>query len=64
MPYTDAQKAARKKWIEANIELHRERQNTYTKAYYQKNKEKRLAYAKEYRDKKAGKEPIEKIENL
>ena len=49
---TEAHKRARKKWIENNKEFHNQLCNMYTKTYYLNNKEQRLAYAKQYRDKK------------
>jgi hypothetical protein len=49
---TEAQKRAKKRWVENNKELNNARHNVYTKIYYQNNKEARLLYAKEYRDKK------------
>jgi hypothetical protein len=52
MPNTEAQKRARKKWVENNKELNLQLINQYTKAYYQKHKEERLLYAKQYREKK------------
>jgi hypothetical protein len=39
MPLTDAQKRAKKNWIEKNKEFHNALQNMYTKSYYEKNKE-------------------------
>ena len=49
---TEAHKRARKKWIENNKEFHNQLCNMYTKNYYQTNREQRLEYAKQYREKK------------
>lgn len=45
MPRTEAQN----KWVERNREYYNEMQNLYTKINYQKNREARIEYAKEYR---------------
>jgi hypothetical protein len=45
MPRTEAQN----KWVERNREYYNEMQNLYTKVNYQKNREARIEYAKEYR---------------
>jgi len=47
MPKTEAQK----KWIANNKEYYNECQNEYVKRHYLKNREAKLAYAKEYREK-------------
>jgi lipid II:glycine glycyltransferase (peptidoglycan interpeptide bridge formation enzyme) len=47
MPKTEAQK----KWIANNKEYYNEMQNQYVKKHYLNNREKKLAYAKEYREK-------------
>lgn len=52
MPQTEAQIKAKNKWVENNRELNNILHNQYTKKYYQKNKEARLEYAKQYREKK------------
>jgi hypothetical protein len=52
---TEAHKRARKKWIENNKEFHNQLCNMYTKNYYQTNREQRLEYAKQYREKKKAK---------
>jgi len=39
MPLTEAQKRAKKNWIEKNKEHHNSLQNMYAKNYYEKNKE-------------------------
>lgn len=49
---TEAHKAARKRWIEKNRDFNNQLCNMYTKMYYQNNKEQRLEYAKQYREKK------------
>jgi len=49
---TEAHKRARKKWIEENKVFHNQLCNMHTKRYYQDNREQRLAYAKQYREKK------------
>lgn len=52
MPSTEAQKRACKKWKETNREYYNQQQNEYTKKYYLNNREARLEYAKQYREKK------------
>jgi len=52
MPNTEAMKKARAKWLENNKEFYNALHTEYTKNYYNKHKEERLAYAKYYRDKK------------
>ena len=47
MPRTEAQN----KWVERNREYYNEMQNLYTKVNYMKNRDARLEYAKEYREK-------------
>jgi hypothetical protein len=47
MPRTEAQN----KWVERNREYYNEMQNLYTKVNYQKNRDARLEYAREYREK-------------
>jgi hypothetical protein len=39
MPLTEAQKRAKKNWIEKNREHHNLLQNMYAKNYYEKNKD-------------------------
>jgi len=63
MPNTEAQKKARRKWVEKNREIYNSLHNEYTKKYYQNNREARLEYAKQYREKqKALKTTNENIE--
>ena len=52
MPQTEAQKRAKAKWVEKNKEFNNALHNEYTKRYYQENREARLEYAKQYREKK------------
>jgi len=52
MPRTEAQKRASAKWAEKNKELNNALHNKYTKRSYQENREARLEYAKQYREKK------------
>lgn len=52
MPQTESQIKAKNKWVENNRELNNMLHNQYTKKYYQKNRESRLEYAKQYRVKK------------
>jgi hypothetical protein len=52
MPNTEAQKKARTKWVENNREFYNALHNEYTKNYYNKHREERLAYAQYYRAKK------------
>lgn len=61
MTYTEEERAERnlistrkanKKWRENNKEQYKELQNLYAKKYYVENKEKRLEYAKMYRERK------------
>ena len=52
MPQTESQKRSKAKWVENNRELNNALHNEYTKVYYQKNREARLEYAKQYREKK------------
>jgi hypothetical protein len=59
---TEAHKRARKKWIENNREFNNELCNMYSKCYYQKNRDQRLAYAKQYRDKKKQEQVIDDSE--
>jgi DNA-binding GntR family transcriptional regulator len=65
---TEAHKRARKKWIENNKDFHSQLCNMYTKNYYQNNREQRLEYAKQYREKKKAKketnETLGEIDNL
>jgi len=49
---TEAHKKARAKWLENNKDFYNALHVEYTKNYYNKHKEERLAYAKYYRDKK------------
>ena len=39
MPLTEAQKRAKKNWIEKNKEFHNALQNMYAKSYYEKNRD-------------------------
>lgn len=47
MPKTEAQK----KWIANNKEYYNEKQNQYVKKHYLNNREAKLEYAKQYREK-------------
>lgn len=49
MPVTEATKRAVKKWRELNKEYYNSKQNEYTKKYYEKNRDAKLEYAKQYR---------------
>jgi hypothetical protein len=51
MTQTEAQKRAKQKWVENNKELNNALHNEYTKKYYQNNREARLEYARQYREK-------------
>jgi hypothetical protein len=64
MPQTEAQRRAKKNWIEKNKEHNNALQNIYTKAYYIRNREKRLEYAKQYRDKKKLEQIDQEIETI
>jgi len=52
MPNTEAQTRAIMKWRANNHEHYNETQIAYTKKYYLANREKRLEYARMYREKK------------
>jgi len=62
MTQTEAQKRAKKKWIENNREFNNALHNEYTKKYYQNNREARLEYAKQYREKQKALKMNENIE--
>jgi len=51
MPQTESQKRAKQKWVEKNKEFNNALHNEYTKRYYQQNREARLEYARQYREK-------------
>jgi len=52
MPKTEAQKKAQKKWNEQNREYVLMLANINSQAYYERNKEARREYARQYRQKK------------
>ena len=60
MPKTEAQKKAQKKWNELNRDYVLMLANVNSQAYYERNKEARREYARQYRQRK--KEQTEKIE--
>jgi len=49
---TEAHKKARQRWVENNKEFNNALHCMYSKMYYLNNKEKKLEYAKQYREKK------------
>lgn len=48
MPVTEAQKRATNKWRDNHREYYNQIQNVYTKISYEKNRDKRLEYGKQY----------------
>lgn len=61
MPVTEAQKRATNKWRDNHREYYNQIQNVYTKISYEKNRDKRLEYGKQYYARKKA-EKLEKLQ--